>query len=67
MYYNVIGYCFVTLSIPDPQRRRTVRTEESDPAVERSIEEDPNESIFQLCTAIGALSIRFMKDFDERS
>ncbi|XP_016968744.1 uncharacterized protein LOC127012206 isoform X2 [Drosophila biarmipes] len=39
---------FTLIDNSHPQRRRTVRTEEAIATVERSIEEDPNESILHL-------------------
>ncbi|GFU80909.1 uncharacterized protein TNCV_4251581, partial [Trichonephila clavipes] len=50
-------------------RRRTVRTEEAIATVERSIEEDLNESIRHRAQEkkVGSVSIHFMEDFAEES
>ncbi|GFX54839.1 transposable element Tc3 transposase [Trichonephila clavipes] len=49
------------------QRRRTVRTEQAISTVERSIEEDPNESIRHPAQEFDLESIHFMEDFAEGS
>ncbi|GFU66580.1 hypothetical protein TNCV_4357361 [Trichonephila clavipes] len=58
---------FTLIDNSHPQRRRTVRTEEAIATVERSIEEDLNESIRKSSTEIASVYIHFMEYFAEGS
>lgn len=44
LLFIVFGIAYILVDIEHPQERRSVRTEDAVAVVERSVEEDPNES-----------------------